>query len=343
VLGSLIAPAVMLLGDALFRSRIVGPLAACLVAISPTGMGLSGIFLVDGLFTLCVVVSWLLLWMGIARGRWTWYAASGAATAVGVLFKPTLLYWPLALVPVAWLMGKALGRRISWRGVAVAAVLPLGAVALWSARNARTEGSFVYCIVDGQNLRHFLAPLVETTAQQRSTPTADEIWNAHFAARYRDWDDLVNGLLSPAQLGRRQRDESLRIFAAHPFITARCVVSNALSSGGWPYTRDELNRASLVKRIAQTVDSFWFVFWRSLGILAVLSGLAEPLCRDGGLSNPLNRRRFFSSLALVWTALYFLAAAGTSFSTGFRLLYPAEFALVLLSVSGAASLFRWMK
>src|SRR5207248_407522 len=149
---------------------------------------------------------------------WGFYIASGTAFAIGLLIKPSLLYWPLAMFAVAALLSRALERRIAWGKLAITALLPLMAAGAWSVRNWRVEGGFTYCSVDAQNLRQFLAPLTEEWAKAGRPPAGDDLYAHHAAVRDRDWSDMADGRLSPMQLARRQRAESLAILSGHPVV-----------------------------------------------------------------------------------------------------------------------------
>ena len=342
ILGALIPLGVLFLGFALFRNQTAAGGAALLSAISSTGIGLSGMFLVDLLLAVCVLGGFGLLYIGLTR-RCTWpYLASGAAFGIGLLVKPSLLYWPVAMVPITLLLAKGLDCEIAWRRLAITAILPWVAAGAWSLRNQNVEGGFTFCSVDAQNLRHFLAPLVEETAKTGHLPAAEDVWKNHYAARNRDWDDMASGQRSPMQITARQRAESLAILTHHPFHTMVAIVKNAFdcSISGWAYTRLQTPSYSPIQRIVHYSNRYLFFFGMFPAYLLMLVAMIEPMFTGEGLKVPENRRRFFLHAALLATLGYFLLISGTSFSTGFRILYPAEFALVLLTVSGAVALVR---
>lgn len=345
ILGALIPLGVLFLGFALFKNQTAAGVTALLSAISSTGIGLSGIFLVDLLLAICVLGGFGLLYFGMTR-HYTWpYIASGAMFAVGLLVKPSLLYWPIAMVPIAMLLAKGLDFEIEWRRLAITAVLPWMAAGAWSLRNRNVEGGFTFCSVDAQNLRHFLAPLVEKTANAGHLPDAEDVWRNHYAVRNRDWDDMASGRLSPMQITTRQRANSLAILMHHPFHTMAAVVKNAFdcSISGWAYTRLQTPSFSPIQRIVHYSNRYLFFYGMFPAYLMMLMAVIEPLLTGEGLKDPGNRRRFFLHAALLATIGYFLLVSGTSFSTGFRILYPAEFALLLLTVSGAMALARMIE
>ena len=219
VLGSLIPLGVWFLGYHILRNRGAAIVGSLISAISPTGIGLTGIFLVDLFFALCVLGGIAMLYMGTARA-WRWYIGTGLLFALGLLVKPSLLYWPIALIPVAAFLLAGNKRHMHWqaatRRVAVVAIIPLLAAGAWCVRNRVVEHSFTLCSVDAQNLRRFVAPLTEEWARAGHAPTADDIWANHSTVRGRDWEDMAQGRLTSAEVARRQRREAWAILRATP-------------------------------------------------------------------------------------------------------------------------------
>ena len=336
ILGSLIPVAVLLVGREIF-GQSKAPIAAAIVsAFSSTGIGSCGMFLVDLLFGLCVIAAWWMLMNGVGRQKFAWYAGCGVMLGLGVLVKPGLLYWPLAMPVVAWLMGIALNRKVCARHLALAAVFPWVIVAAWCLRNFFFQGGWAYCIVDGQNLRQFVTPLVEERDKVGAEPTFDAVMQNQNTARQRDWDDMANGQVTAVQLGRRQRMESLRIIAKHPWLTIQSIYSCAWDNwaSGWPYTRDQLSNVRFLKRAVMGIDAGWYLFGRRIGIPLILLALLDPIFSGQGLRDAHRKKRFFGLLALLVTFGYFWVLCGTSFSVGFRTLYPAEFTLLLMMAAG---------
>jgi 4-amino-4-deoxy-L-arabinose transferase-like glycosyltransferase len=342
VLGSLLPVLVLLIGQELLGDTHAAAAAAVISAFSSTGIGVCGIFLVDQLFSLCVIAAWWMLLGAVRLNRFHWYLCSGLVLGLGVLVKPATLYWPLVLPAVAWLLGRAFDRPVAWRSVAVTCLLPLLAVGAWCWRNQRVEGGWVYCIVDAQNLRHFVAPLTEERAKAGKEPSFDAIMQNQNAARARDWNDMIGGQLTSVELGNRQRAQTLQIIRNHPWVAIQCLWSCAWDNwaAGWPYTRDQLSNAPNLKGLVIGIDYLWCVLGRSLGIPLILLGLLEPVVAGAGLRDPQHRRRFFGTLALLLTFGYFFILCGTSFSIGFRTLYPAEFTLLLMMTGGVAAGIR---
>ena len=342
VLGALVPLGVLLLGFSIFKSQTAAGIAAVLSAVSSTGIGLSGIFLVDLLLAVCLLGGFGLLYVALI-GQRTWpYLASGAMFAIGLLIKPSLLYWPIVLLPITALLAKGLDRPIAWRKLAITAMLPWLAAGAWSLRNRVVEGGFTFASVDAQNLRHFLAPLVEETTKVGHSPAAKDVWQNHYSARNRDWADMASGQLSPMRITARQRADSLAILLHHPFHTLSAIVKNAVdnSFSGWAYTRLQTPSFSPIEQIVRHSDRTLFFFGMFPAYLLMLMAVVEPLLSGDGLKNPENRRRFFLHAALSMTIGYFFLISGTSFSAGFRILYPAEFALILLTVSGGMAVVR---
>jgi hypothetical protein len=265
--------------------------------------------------------------------------------ALGVLVKPTLTYWPLVLPLVTWLIARAIARPVAWGRLGIVCLLPVMVVGTWCWRNRCVEGNWVYTTVDAQNLRHFVAPLTEERARAGHEPTIDDLLRNQSDARSRDWSDMASGSISAVQLGMRQRAQSMRIIWLHPLVAARCVLKCAWDNwaNGWPYTRDEVSNTPWMKDLVMGIDAVWYELGRLLGAPLIVVALLEPVLAGAGLRDPHRRRRFFATMAMFVAFGYFLLLCGTSFSIGFRTLYPAEFALLLMMAEGMAATVRLIR
>lgn len=113
IVGVATIPLIYRLGTDLFRSRVVGVLAAAFAAISfwhifYSRMGLRGILVVP----LTLLVFWF-LWRAITRLRWQDYALAGMALALALYTYPSARLLPLAiLVIVGW---TTLNERAQWK------------------------------------------------------------------------------------------------------------------------------------------------------------------------------------------------------------------------------------
>ena len=119
---------------------------------------------------------------------------------------------------------------------------------------------------------------------------------------------------------------------------ARCAVSTTWA--GWPYTRDQLPEHTLLHQSLFAIDHLMKPLGTLICLGIMLVGLVEPLLAGRRLADPRNRRRCCMNFALASVFIYFVLLAGTSFSTGFRILYPVEFAMILLTMSGLLAIGR---
>jgi 4-amino-4-deoxy-L-arabinose transferase-like glycosyltransferase len=80
------------------RSKLASFVAGLTSALSPTGIGLAGILLADLLFAAAFVISFLLLYHGVAANRQLLSYGAGIGSGIAALIKPILLFWPMLSV-----------------------------------------------------------------------------------------------------------------------------------------------------------------------------------------------------------------------------------------------------
>jgi 4-amino-4-deoxy-L-arabinose transferase-like glycosyltransferase len=115
--------------------RRAGLAAVWLAALCPFTSNYSVVVLAETLSVLCVVVALLALerWVTLERA-WGWVVVLGCALAGAVLLRPDEGILAAAILPV---MGWVGVRRRSWGPVAVASLLVVLPLSIWTARNWR--------------------------------------------------------------------------------------------------------------------------------------------------------------------------------------------------------------
>lgn len=346
VLGSLIPVIAAALAGAMFRRRSWAVAAGVVSIFSTTGIGLGAILLADLLFALTVVGAFALLYFAAAFDkRWGWWGA-GVALAVGLMIKPAIFYLGPVIIAGAYMMSRGDGRRVYWRGLAFAVAMPAVAMGAWTAHNHAKTGGWVFSTVESQNLRHFMMPLTQESAKAGRLPDAENLTANHRSAIIRDLDDVMGRRLSAVELARRQQAEARAVLLANPGWAGAGLLSCAVTCmlDGWAWTPSQLPVPGAMGEAMFALNR-WQINARVLVLgLALLVGLERVLRRNGAprAAGRELRREWGAMGACAALAAYFFVISGTSFSTGFRILYPLEFAITLMAIGGVRAGWRML-
>ncbi|MBN1491546.1 MAG: hypothetical protein JXA69_16660 [Phycisphaerae bacterium] len=329
-----------LLAWALLRSRLAALAAGMASALSPTGVGVTGIVLVEALFGVAFLLGFGLLYLGIAADRWRLACTAGVVFGVAALIKPTLLFWPV-ISPVLWfVLARATDRTVRWKPLLLFVVVQLPIPLAWCTHNYATDGFFALSSVGPQSLRYHIAPRVEEWARAGGMPRADAVIRNRDTAKLRDEAEMAAG--SPAaDIIRRQTEESTPILRANPRLTARLWLANIIENirETWPHFSTQLPEGSLSQRGWERLSRALVRLQKPLLLLVVVAML-ELLVRPRRRRSDAWRRQLYGLLALAGTYGYFAFFTGISYWQGSRLLYPVEFALILIVVIATVSLAR---
>jgi 4-amino-4-deoxy-L-arabinose transferase-like glycosyltransferase len=145
VLGIVTVVLVAVMGTAAFGMRI-GRGAALLLAVYPTHVFYSTLYLTEPLFTLLVVIAMLLTWRSLASGAAVMIAA-GAVLGLAAYVRPMILLFSVVL-PLWYWREKWLFRR-AIAGAALAAGGTLIVVSPWLVRNHGLTGSWTQIATEG--------------------------------------------------------------------------------------------------------------------------------------------------------------------------------------------------
>jgi 4-amino-4-deoxy-L-arabinose transferase-like glycosyltransferase len=344
VLGSLIPLITAMLAGLMFRSRVSALAAGGLAIFSTTGIGLGAILLSDLLFAVAICAGFALLYAGAAREkRWGWLGA-GLAVSAGIMLKPAIIYLGPVLIVGWFLMSRGEGQRLQWRGLACVIAMPLLAMGAWTAHNHSKTGHWVFSTIESQNLRHFMAPLTEEAAKAGALPDSATLMANHIKAFQRDLDDMGYARLTAADLAERQKSQAKAILLKNPGWAAIGMLNNAATCmfDGWAWTPSQLHEPGMV-RDAMFRLNYWQIGGRAVLLgLSLLVGLERVLRGRAAASERERRREWGAMGACAAMLVYFFLISGTSFSTGFRILYPIEFALILLAIGGARAARRML-
>lgn len=336
VIGSLLPAIVTWLG-ATMLSRTAGVATGVLAAISPCGIGLTGLILADLPFSVAFAFGVALLWAG-CRGSRAALVLSGLTFGVATLIKPIGLYWVLVVPFVAIGLSRAAERKLAWRPLVAGLLINVAMILAWSARNYHVGGVFTLSTVDAQNLRYYLAPAAQEWARTEDAPVRKKLKKSRYEVIRRDEQDI---LTMPARaIYKRQWAESLDIFRDEPAATLQAFGTNLFNNltGRFSHFEQELPAGGVIRRSLLALESIRasMVFGVVAVALMLVALIVPPIVRR----DPTWRSRAWVAWTMAIVASYLIVFTGTTSSTGSRIVYPAQFALLMLLAAGATSIVR---
>ena len=343
-LGSLIPVIAAMLAGAMFRSQSCAIIAGALSVFSTTGVGLGVILLSDLLFAVTISIGFALTYAAAAFGkRWAWLGA-GLAFSAGLMIKPAIVYLGPVIALGWYLMSRSEGRPMDWRRLAYVVAMPLIAMGIWTAHNHAKTKYWVFSTMEAQNLRHFMAPLTEECAKAGRLPDDTSLTANHVHALLRDLEDMMAMRVTAVELAQRQKREAMAILRKSPGWAGAGLLNNSASCtlDGWAWTPLQLPKPGVMGRAMFALNR-WQIDSRLLLLgLGLLVGLERIISLRAGAPNQVQRREWGAMGACAALLVYFFVISGTSFSTGFRIMYPVEFAMILLAIGGARACKRML-
>jgi hypothetical protein len=216
----------------------------------------------------------------------------------------------------------------------------------WCARNYAAEGTMTLTAIDAQNLRGYLAPLVEEWAKARHAPSRLRLETNRSNVDKADARALIDGTLSPAQFAHRQRQASWRIFRAHPKALVRAILHNVIEEAAAPFTLMPMHLPSRSPvrwtndKLEALADSTWVLALQ--GVL-IACALLIPRLRPGFGKSRGRRMRWFATLTLLLSFAFFALMAATTYGTGSRIIFPVQFAAIAAAMLGAQAIWEWLR
>lgn len=212
------------LGDRLFGRR-EAIAAMALYAVYPFNAAYSVRILTEAPFTLLLLAGLVLLAEGMTRRQAAWFAAAGAVLGLATLFRTSILYYVLSLLPAGLAAGLLAGRRRDARALPFAVLVAVAAVALapWVLRNYEVTGR-IPLLGTGNGYNLWLGNHLPTDGRDN-----DELEGERLATLKRDIAAVTGGDRDAFSVAndRRFRDEALRALRAQPAATAALVVRKA--------------------------------------------------------------------------------------------------------------------
>jgi 4-amino-4-deoxy-L-arabinose transferase-like glycosyltransferase len=330
-LGALIPVLTLLLARLLTGSILLAGLAGLLSAVSPTGVGLSGLIMNDMLMAFLVGAGVYVFYLGTVRNRASWLIVAGALFGIGFTVKPILMLWPVVMIIAYYLFCLGEEKPRNWKALCVAIAIQVLILGLWCTRN------FVYAKVFSPSsninfaMHDYLRPRVEEWLKAGGLPDNLSVRrNRDEARRMVDKQSADHSAREKLDL---MKSRSMEVFRAHPLVTLQVLLQDIEEHAlaGWDYFRRQLplGNAQLqrLNEAARLESSF-----REKALITValfFSLLPISLCVRPSAAR---RRMLALSLVLVIIYGYFAVFSGTAFWGGSRIMYPVEFILLLLLV-----------
>ncbi len=312
--------------------------AGLVSAVSPTGIGVSGLVLADSLLAVLFAVGLLVLLYGAKRRNIIWVLASAVLFGAGGIVKPLLLFWPVLSAVVWWLFRRGEMQRVEWTRIgALFLVQGLFLTGLATCNYVR-DTVFTVSEIGPRTVREYWAVRVEEWARAGHKPGIESIKRNQDATRKR-LDEKP-----PVERIRVYKEESRRIFRSHPVLAAIVFLRNIheLSIQGWdrfyrqapldPFYLGWLRKMSGMEAIARR-------FSRWLTIPALLIALMVSRFRRV----PENRRICLMICGLWVAYMYVTLCSGVTFWTGTRIVYPIEVVTITIVAAEVDLLYRAVK
>ena len=336
VVGACIPVLTALLAFMIIKKYTASIITGFLSSISTTSVFLTGEIMVDLLFAFFFIVGFVLLYFGIAQFKKIPILAAGLVFGLSSLIKPSTMIWPFYSIIVYYFLSKASKVNIKYNILIFFVTLQIAIIGGWSLRNYNTGGVFALSTIGIQTLRHYLSvEVIEVSKKENSSGTIiNSIKNEQKRLRREVRSELNTGT-SIKRLYDTQLKESLKIFCSNLYLTYICYKNNVNEniSGPdlWNFYADKLPKQSFLYKILPVLTSFNSYLLKIIFIIILTFVCSLPWF--GKLYKiDLLEHHFYASLALILTYLYFALISGITFWTGPRIVYPAEFALFILSV-----------
>ena len=327
--------------NALLAFMITKKLSASIIAgflssISTTSIFLTGEIMVDLLFAVVFMIGFFLLYYGIAHLKQKSILAAGLVFGISSLIKPTTIIWPFYSIIVYYFLSKASKVNIRYDILILFVTVQIAIIGGWSLRNLYTENIFALSTIGTQTLRHYLAvEVVEVGEKKNSHRTIINSIKREQNRLRRELQSALNTGISIKKLHDSQFNESLNIFFSNLYLTYICYKNNVSENINgpdlWRFYSEKLPKKSFLYKLLPFLTYFNNNFLKIICIIILLLVFGLPWFRKLD-ENELLKHYFYISLALSLTFLYFALISGITFWTGPRIVYPAEFTLVLLSV-----------
>jgi hypothetical protein len=323
-LGALIPALTTLFVFSLLKKRFLSVCAGLASALSLTGIGLSGVIMVDLLFSTLFWFGFTLLYWGVVkrRSRLTYLAA--AMFGLAGLVKPSMILWPAVSILVYFELARFSGASFKLKEVGLVLLLQLVPTTAWSVRNYYVEGTFNLSTAAQETLREYLAARVQRAA--------DKDTGRHGVGKKHTSDDLLMEGVQPKHIAERQLSEALAIMRQYPFLTVRVWVQGMYHvwASSWNSLDVQLPPDTKLRSLLWRFRRIPYLSGR--GSLLVLGFGIVSLFLPGRIFRKSHREENRLIIVLLLPVGYFAVLTGMTCWTGPRLIYPFESAFISLVI-----------
>lgn len=347
IVGACIPVLTALLTFMLTKKFAASMVTGFLSSISTSSIILTGEIMVDLLFAAVFITGFFLLYAGIAHLKKMFILAAGLVFGISSLIKPTTIIWPVYSILIYYLLSKASKVSIKYKILALFVTVQIVLIGGWSLRNYYTERVFALSTIGTQTLRHYLSVEVNEVGKRQNSPSTiiNSIRNEQKRLR-KELRVALNTGTSIKKLHETQFKESIKILSSNLYLTYICykrnITENISGPDLWIFYADRLPKQSFIYKLLPIVISLNKFLLKVIYIVILIYVCSLPwfrkLYRDDMLEH-----YFYASLALILTFLYFALISGITFWTGPRIVYPAEFALFILSVISGHCFFYFIR
>ncbi len=311
-------------------------IAGFLSSISSSSIFLTGEIIADLLFAVGFIIGFFLLYIGIAHLKKMSILAASLVFGISSLIKPITIIWPFYSIIVYYFLSKASKVNIKYDILILFVTVQIVIIGGWSLRNYYTESVFSLSTIGTQTLRHYLSvEVIEVGKKENSSRTIINSIKKEQKRLRREVQSALNAGTSIKKLHDTQFKESLNIFFSNLYLTYICYKNNVSEniSGPdlWKFYSKKLPKHSFLYKMLPLLTYFNSNLLKIIYIIILLPVFGLPWFKKLD-ENELLKHHFYISLALIITFLYFALISGITFWTGPRIVYPAEFALIILSV-----------
>lgn len=307
--------------------------AGLVLAISPTGIGLTGLVMADLLLGVVFAVGFLLLVASARYRRSGWLHAAGLLFGLGALVKPVMFVWAPCGLLVAWLVAGGRTTFVPLRSLALFVALQVLPGTLWAACNYARDGVFTVSSIGPRTARFYLASKVLAWRDAGHRPDEEAVRAYQRRARTE-----IKTFATHKERLRWANATTLQALRAAPGIAVRAYLDDleGNTGGAWSYFPRQLVSYPRLHPPLETAARLEAGV-RRLGRWLLLAALAAAIAGEA-LTRERRRRQFALDLcALAVPIVFFVVLSGITFWTGPRIVYPASVCAVAL---GAVALRR---
>jgi len=330
VLAAIVPVLTLLLAHLVTGSTLLAACAGFLSAVSPTGIGLTGLIMSDMLFAILVIAALYCLCRAVLKAQENQLLLSGLLFSVAFLVKPILIFWPIYMVAVYFLLCRTVAAKPKLKKLAIAVAVQLVILCLWCARNYVYEGIFTPSSVSVDNLHDFMRPRVEEWIKAGALPSNGAV-RANRDAAVKRFSQESSGFSLQQKLQARSA-RAVDVFKAHPLTTVKVILQNIQENmlSSWDYFARQLPLASPAQRNLYHAARHQESVARECGIFTILLLFLYLCVQTVFRRTDTHKRDFYLAAALGTAYSYFAILSGTAFWTGSRIMYPVEFIFIVI-------------